>query len=286
MTLFSILICLGLQRYLHLTSPGPTWFNHYHATLRRSFAARCSHLPWLYVAIVLLPILLICTALTGLLHDVWLNSFNFLFQTAILFLCLDARPFKTVLAPYLRADAQQEQQAAFRHGLAFLEQENIPDGTALSRAVTKYVLLQTHQQLLAVLFWYILFGATGAAVYTAARLLKGAIDHAAQATALQKTAIQLFVILDWIPARLTALSYALVGHFAYAFTYLKQHLLNTKISNSELVVDGGLAALEHNTQDATSNDSKEHAATFALVDHSLVFWIVAIAVCTLASWIA
>lgn len=285
MTLFSILICLGLQRYLHLVSPAPTWFNHYHATLQRSFATRCSHLPWLYVAMVLLPILLICAALTGLLHDVWLNSLNFLFQTAVLFLCLDARQFKIVLDPYLRANEQQEQQAAFRHGLAFLEQENIPDGTALSRAVTKYVLLQTHQQLLAVLFWYILFGATGAAVYTAARLLKGSIDHSAQA-ALPKTAMQLFTILDWIPARLTALSYALVGHFAYAFSYLKQHLLSTKISNSELVVDGGLAALEHNTQDATSSDSTEHAATFALVDHSLVFWIVAIAVCTLASWIA
>lgn len=286
MTLFSILICLALQRYLYLTLPTSAWFSRYTKTVQHLLAAPSHNSPWLYIATLLLPILIICAALTGLLHDVWLNSFNFLFQTAVLFLCIDARPFKTILAPYLRADAQQEQQAAFCHGLTFLEQEDVNDGVALNRAVTKYVLLQNHQQLLAVLFWYIVFGATGAATYTAVRLLKSAIDNDEETTALQKAALSVFTVVDWIPARLTALSYALVGHFAHGFTYLKQHLLNTHISNRELVVDTGLAALEHNAQDAVRSDSKENNTALALADHSLVFWIVTIAVCTLASWIA
>src|SRR5207302_465146 len=92
-------------------------------------------------------------------------------------------------------------------------------------------------------------------------------------------------ILDWIPARLTALSYALAGHFTPTFTYLRRHFLQFTPSG-KLSADAGLMALERDKYDGILADAEENQAALTLVNHSLVIWIVVIALCTLAAWVA
>ena len=85
-------------------------------------------------------------------------------------------------------------------------------------------LADAYRQVFAVMFWFVVLpGPTGAVMYRAAALLaaewKGALpgdDTSASTRSLQvfgRPARVLLWWLDWMPARLTALSFAIVGDF-------------------------------------------------------------------------
>ena len=97
-------------------------------------------------------------------------------------------------------------------------------GEDVSRLAIERGLVDAYRQVFAVLFWFVVLpGPAGAVLYRATALLaaewKGALpgdDMTVLARSLSvfgRPARRLLAILDWIPARLTALSFAVVGDF-------------------------------------------------------------------------
>jgi adenosylcobinamide-phosphate synthase len=78
-----------------------------------------------------------------------------------------------------------------------------------------HALLAAHRNVFGVMFWFVLLGPAGAVMYRLARFFddewgsrrEGSHDRFGQC------ARQAFRIIDWIPSRLTALSFALAGNF-------------------------------------------------------------------------
>ncbi|MEW8205650.1 MAG: regulatory signaling modulator protein AmpE, partial [Candidatus Thiodiazotropha taylori] len=64
----------------------------------------------------------------------------------------------------------------------------------------------------AVLFWFILLGPLGAILYRLATWMPQS-DQAAQDIDFKLNTRQLVIILDWLPARVTAFCYAIAGSF-------------------------------------------------------------------------
>jgi len=94
----------------------------------------------------------------------------------------------------------------------------------IARLAIERGLADAYRQVFAVLFWFVVLpGPTGAVLYRAAALLasewKGALPGddmtvlARSLTLFGRPARVLLALLDWIPARLTALSFAVVGDF-------------------------------------------------------------------------
>lgn len=284
MTLFTILICLGLQHYLNFSpSRAQAWLNHYYLWGQRWLKAWGQGDTILGVCLLLIPLLLIIGGLDYALNDVWVNSLQFLFHTVILFFCLDARSLQKQLADYLHTSQHGNEQSAFHYGLLFLRQTTAQDANVLARAITERIFLHADVYLFAVIFWYVVSGPAGAVVYAATRAFAD-LAHTPEnshPTAAQK--IQM--LLDWIPARLTALSYALVGHFGYTFAYLRRNFARL-MPSGKLSYQAGLAAMEQDENNLLLADYEENQAALDLVNRGLMVWIVIIALCTLAAWIA
>lgn len=96
------------------------------------------------------------------------------------------------------------------------------------------------ERLFGVLFWFFLLGAFGAVAYALTRLLaerwQGDGDfHAAVAEVLP--------VLDWLPARLLVVSFAIVGNFEEAMLAWRSHAAEPDAGNEGMVRAAGLAAL-------------------------------------------
>lgn len=80
----------------------------------------------------------------------------------------------------------------------------------VARVAIESTLRQSHYDLTAPIFWFVLLGPAGALIYRLAYLLARAWSSKGNFGAFAQTA---FAWLDWLPARITASSFAIVGDF-------------------------------------------------------------------------
>lgn len=280
MTLFAILICIGIQRYFNLSIKEywHVWLRSYVQGLATVLAGIRLDNSYVKTACIVLPLLVLMAGLEYVLHNVWFNLPNFALNIIVLFACLDVRKFHDGLGEYFHACEQGDQQAAFRYGLTFLDQEATDDLVTLSRAITRKLFLQADYSVFSLLFWYILAGPLGVLTYAVINFL--AENRVVGATA------QIKDVLDWIPVRLAGLSYALVGHFGYGFAYWRKHVLSGLEATRNFAYAAGLASLELGDGDVSLADATENRLAIDLIDRALILWIAAIAVFTLVAWVS
>ena len=143
------------------------------------------------------------------------------------------------LAPFRASWQRGDAEAAYldaRRDLGVLA-EGPP---ALLAQVQGFLLWQVYQGFFAVIFWYALLGPLAALAY---RLLALLAEHAGD-DGLRSHAVRLRQALDWLPARLLALSLALAGNFVTANRVLWSRLFDLQASAAQLVVDAGRAAAD------------------------------------------
>lgn len=128
-------------------------------------------------------------------------------------------------------------------------------------------------QLFAVIFWYIVSGPLGVIVYRSMALLQNYKEVGKQAKLVTN-------ILDWVPARITVLCYMLVGHFQRGRQYFIKYLLERPEKNAKLLSDSGMASATMDNKESVSISAAE-----SLVEHSLILFLVFLALLTLASWL-
>lgn len=92
------------------------------------------------------------------------------------------------------------------------------------RHVIEYSVLEAHRHVFGVLAWFSVlaafgFGPAGAVLYRLSEFVarywqyKSKRHHQPVSDAVQQTAHQAWAVIDWVPARLTAVSFAVVGSF-------------------------------------------------------------------------
>jgi len=110
----------------------------------------------------------------------------------------------------------------------------------LLERVEGHLLWEAYQSFFAIIFWYFLLGPVAALSY---RLLALAEEHG-QNPAVVERAAQLRHAFDWVPVRLLAASFALVGNFVAVSRVMLHELLSWDISAAQLVNKVGLVAAE------------------------------------------
>jgi AmpE protein len=199
------------------------------------FASR----PWLILSVlVLLPVVLLALMLVvlGSVFNGWLA---FPVHLLVLIYSLGRGDLIAALGPFRDACRRGDAEAAVLVAERDMQVE-ADNSEQMLEGVQGYLLWQAYQSFFAVIFWYFLLGPVAALAY---RLLALAAENG-RTPALRDAAGQLRHAFDWVPVRLLAASFALVGNFVAVSRVMLHELLNWNISAAQLIAKIGCAASE------------------------------------------
>jgi AmpE protein len=200
---------------------------------------RLAQSPWLALALLVLLPLLLLALLLWVLKSVAYGWLALPVHLLVVIYSLGRGDVLTALGPFRDAWRRGDSQAAYHVAERDLNLDAEESGSLLLR-VQGYLVWQAYQSFFAVIFWYALLGPIAALAY---RLLALCAEHARQVE-LRERAVQLRHAFDWLPVRVLAASFALVGNFAAVSRAVLHELLSWDISAAQLVVSAGRAAGE------------------------------------------
>lgn len=246
MKLIVIVICLLSERFLmhQLAQQRFAWLSDY-VNLVVSGAKKKSAAisPWALIALIVLPIALAVFLVLWLIGGLFYGFICLILNLAIFYYCLGP---DNVFYPVT--------------------------GKKSGKAAAKQYYYDANSQVFAPVFWYILLGPVGVIVYRMNSQLQSLAPVKVQAG-------QINAVLDWVPARLSALLYMLVGNFQSGLAVLARYLVAEPKKNKSLLGEAGCAAAQ------SANEEAELVAAEALVEHAIILSLVFLALFTLAAWL-
>ncbi len=195
--------------------------------------------PWLAILLLVVLPLAALTVVLAILEPLAYGWLALPVHLLVLIYSLGRGDLQTELGPFRDSWRRGDSEAAYlvaRRDLGLEAEEE----TGLLQGVQGHLLWQAYQGFFAVIFWYALLGPLAALAY---RLLALMGEHAEQ-KALRERAVHLRHAFDWLPVRVLAATFALVGSFVAVNRALLHELLSWDISAAQLVINVGRAASE------------------------------------------
>lgn len=303
MTLIALLIGLIIERLatqlFHWRRM--RWLDH---IIDRGFALAERFANWpalipvlLIAAVLVLPV----AAVTIVLVDRLFGFPHLFLAIVVLFFSLGPNDIGEDVNEYCNALEDGDEERIDQTARTLIEDEVPDDALERIHRVEAAVCIQANNRLFAVIFWFVLLGPLGPlgawayrvtdlvrrrAVFNAAR--EG--DSAATDTRVRDAAVMLHGWLAWIPARLTAIGYAIAGHFDAALAAWRTPAdapPQTPSESSEALlarVGVGALALADDDENLTARGVRGATAANRLVFRLLLIWAVIIAAMTLYGW--
>jgi len=235
------------------------------------------------VLIVLLPAV-VALFVGDILAHIW-EGFGFVFAALVFWFCLGPRDLYTQAEAYI--DAVQAGDEVRAGALAGEILDAVPPSSPVERTqvVTQRVFKEANARQFGVLFWFGILGPGGAILYRCADLMK---RHALpEATAeCRAAAARLLGVLDWIPAHLTALGYALAGSFDDAVSDLRAYYRDCRLHffqvSDDVLVFSGLGAVRGTVGEEAGVTRLKSA--LSLVRRTLIIWLVMYGLFSIFQW--
>jgi adenosylcobinamide-phosphate synthase len=287
----AVLLAIALDRYtpelLRIDAAG--WCRRWADTVaqRSSGASRSQGL--LALALVVLPPVLLVLLIRFVLGELaWI--LRFAFDVIVLSWTLDLH--RLLDRAETAADALKAGDVPVANeNLRLLSGADAPavSETGIARASVEAVLMQGYAAVMAPLFWFILLGPVFAVLQRLATLVDERWRLAGEdATELTWASTRLNEIIGWLPARITAFSYAVMGSFEDALRCWRCQLKTSLGDSAAALLAAGLAALQllmcedppqtggqdrgvAITQGVAEADHVHRAA--ALLARALLFWL-------------
>jgi cobalamin biosynthesis protein CobD/CbiB len=318
MTLLAILAALGLEQWraFEWRAAVERGYILYVRWLERQYNGGTAGQGAVATALALLPPVVLAAVIWGLAAAVH-PALGLAWNVLVLYLLMGFRRFSHAVSAIIQAfkdgDVGEARRAlaAWRGGwTSELSSDDI------ARLAIERGLMDAYRQVFAVLFWFLVLpGPAGAVLYRAAALLaeewRGNAPGDDTTPVLRsraefgKPARTLLAVLDWVPVRLTALGFAVVGDFEDAAYCWRMQARTWPASEggeaAGIILASGAGALgvhlggpvallggevhlrpELGTGEAATPDVLPSAV--GLVWRALVLWLVLILLVTLANW--
>ena len=165
------------------------------------------------------------------------------------------------------------------------------EGAADRDRVIGSIMLRSHEYLFAVIFWFLLLGAVGALMYCLVVNLEQRYEKVdgGYAGAVR----DLHNILMWPSSRMLALGFALGGSLVSALESWRTVTGNTLDVSREVVTVSGFGALHYTPADGEKTDQQDNEdfvnslrETTALINRTLIVWLIVLGLMTIAGWIS
>ncbi len=247
MTLFSILLVLVIEQFRPLRADNPVY------AAVRAFAARIEHsfnagqpehgrMGWLVmVSVLVVPVLLVywLLALAGPLAQ-------FAWTVLIVYLTLGFRHYSHYFTAIQTALNSGELVEA-RRLLAEWTHQDVRDLNAreVARLSVENALITTHRHVFGVFFWLLLpLGPGGAVLYRVAEYVARAWNGPEMKDeAFGRFAKKAFDLIDWLPARLSAIAFAIVGNFEDAIYAWRNFARRWSSESTGIILSAGGGAM-------------------------------------------
>ena len=135
----------------------------------------------------------------------------------------------------------------------------------------------TFERVFAMIFWYAFLGVMGLTLYYMVCVVRNTLEQLNEHNQGSWQVVnQLRGILDWVPLRIVGLTFALVGRFSTTFAAVFKATFTGVGETRKQVVEWAELALE---------EGHSLAAALALVDRTLLVWLVALALLSVGAWV-
>lgn len=305
MSFISVLVALLLEQVRPLSRGNPV-----HAALRawvrwnaRNFdAGKAVHGGLAWSISVILPAVGATTV--HWLLDIFVGwPATVVWSVAVLYVTLGFRQFSFHFTE-IRDALADGNEALARELLANWRQVDEGDlpQTEIVRHVIEHSVLSAHRHVFGVLAWFSLlaalgFGPAGAVLYRLAEFVARYWQHASQtrllpvSEALTKMASYAWAVIDWVPSRITALGFAVVGSFEEAIDCWRNYEQRVPGDNDGIVLAATSGAVNIRLQGVEGQSElfpgqppelAHLAVVVGLVWRTVVMWMVLLALLTLA----
>lgn len=270
MTFLSILFALLFEQLKPLRADNPMYgaFKQLAARMEASFNAgqeRHGRIAWIVTMLLLLVPVALIYWLLGKISPILALAWNIL----IVYLTLGFRHYSHYFTSIQLALNSGDEVTA----RALLADWTKQDTTTMSasdiaRVAVEEALITTHRNVFGVFFWFAMpLGPAGAIMYRVAEFLARAWnepDHLKNEP-FGRFAVQAFYWIDWVPARLTAIAFAVVGNFEDAIYAWRNyaHRWQDEAIGIILSAGGGAMGLRLGT-------ARENAANVPVTDATTV----------------
>ena len=318
MSFFAIFLALVLEQARPLAPHNPVHqlVEQWTGWVARTLDAGVRHIAWAtWTVATLVP-----AALALLVHALaewglgWFVAV--LWNVALLYVVLGFRQFSHHFTGIRDALDEGDEHKA-RELLAQWQQVQVGEipRSEIVRHVIEHSVIAAHRHVFGVFFWYAVLsivglGPVGAVVYRLAEYVQRRWQREAQAdavsTLLAQVALQAWQVLDWLPARATALGFAIVGSFEDAMDGWRNHAQKFPQDNDGVIlaatagainVQLGGASLARSARDEDTQTSPDESAStpgqpaqmghlasvVGLVWRSVIMWLVLVALLTMAN---
>jgi membrane protein required for beta-lactamase induction len=207
---------------------------------------------------------------------------------ALLF-CLGPKDLQRQVQGFIDAWDEDDEKGAKLIGNEITDDCTPNENASYGQTIALGILKQSYLRTFSILFWFIILGPIGAILYRSSHTLKQTMPGMSDLGLDFRSGVnRLLYLLDWVPVRITAFTYALSGNFHDA-TYKWWNSHNDKESDSadSILSKAGSGAL--GLEKATS-ESEEPAVDAemaqALTLRSLTIWIGVLALISITNWIS
>lgn len=262
-------------------------------------AGRFSGVPALVPVILFAALLVLPVFLVVFIAGDRLSGYPYMvLAILVLFFSLGPKDVGEDIDEYCRSLESGDDELISKATRALTERDLPEDSEARIRMVEEAACVQANNRLFAVIFWFVVLGPFGAwsfrvsdlmrrrAVFNAARDDK----HSGHASAPDAARL-LHGWLAWLPARLTAVGYALAGSFdsaigAWRSPADQQSLWQSEQSEALLSrVGSGALALQRGADETDlARAARGAAAVKGMIFRLLIIWAAVIAAMTLYGW--
>jgi membrane protein required for beta-lactamase induction len=211
---------------------------------------------------------------------------HFLLMLIVLFFATDMRDLRDRLVGYFAALDKNKVESAANLARKVFAVPKTNNSHVLSRSVTTAIFTYSFEFVFAPLFWFIVLNIYGITFYyLITGIRKNALAVSANYEGLVRVATLAQNILNWLPMRILALSYALAGHFMISFTDFYQKIASRSFRLDDFVVKPGLLAIEADLVATSKSDANENHSALSLINRVLFIWVAALALFILGRWI-
>ncbi|WJG10205.1 beta-lactamase regulator AmpE [Aliiglaciecola sp. LCG003] len=273
MTLISLIVVLFAER---VATQSQYWQADFYLTKFHRFIHKRSLLDantsdLVYLAIILIPALLLFV----LLQAIDSNFLRLIIDSAILMVCIGCPSLRATYKCYLQAANRGDFQACSMYADQLGHSGDSPSSFG------QMLVWLNYQHYAAVIIWFAALGPAGSLLYVLARSTQQWLSE--QQDMQLPIADKLMAVLDWLPVRITALGFLLVGHFSRALPIWLHHFAGLQTPAKTVLCEVAKAAED---VEPDENDCTEEPCTLVrLAKRNVLFLVVFISVLSLSGWI-
>ena len=292
MTLLGILFALLLERVVEKVRGWREhrWLADYYQWMQRKLGSSSFWSGPGGVMMVHVPLVVAVGLVFGVLNAVFFGFLSFIAGVGVLLMCLGPRDLDADTDAFLDAVVESDDSAMQARAEEILGKK---PADLNDRVIIEGVFSESLERTFGVLFWFSILGPVGAVLFRVSSQMQiMAKKSDEEKEGFVKAARRLHSILLWLPARLLALGFAVVGNFEDALhnwrTCADEFEGDWVESGRQVVKAAGCGAMrldtmpEDETAESARFDTGKIRSAMALVWRTLVVWVVVILIMTLA----